>query len=112
MELTDQEGPFLYVMSQVRRKVQIGNLMPHLYNKEGKRENSQAFHVHGLYSIKVISIGDYLKVPILHHPIVYVIYAKVWQAIGIKLKYSDEEHNNNLYLYGSQTRSSNLKAIT
>ena len=40
MELTDQEGPFLYTMSQIRRKVQIGNLMPHLSNKEGKRENS------------------------------------------------------------------------
>ena len=33
-------GPFLYTMSQIRRKVQIGNLMPHLSNKEGKRENS------------------------------------------------------------------------
>ena len=111
-ELTNQEGPFLDIMSQVRRKVQIGNLMPHLSNKEGKRENLQAFHVHGLYSIKVVSIGDHLKVLILHHPIEYVISTKVWQAIGITLKYSDEEHTNDPCLYSSQTRSSNLRAIT
>lgn len=76
-KVTDQEGPFLDIMSDVRGQVQIGNLMPHLSNKEGKRENFQAFHVHGLYFIKVRSIGDHLKILVLHHPVEYVISAKV-----------------------------------
>lgn len=55
-----------------RKCMVIGNyLRPHLSNKKGRRQNSQALPTQSLYFVHVLSIGGHLEVLGQYHPIGY-----------------------------------------